>query len=156
LRAFLPTLLGTALFAATLVLALLRFTTVATPRLVAFDIIKYANAQRAVASRFLGGKSTEEIAPILLEVSKKTRETISEVAGPGALVVIRQAVVQGETRDITDEVLRRLGLPTDVPTADPTRHALDVAPTLLGHSPTFVTDPIPKEALKSEQSEGLP
>ena len=154
-----PALLGTALFAATLVLVLLRYTAVAAPPVVVFDIIKYANAQRAVASRFLGSKNTEEVAPILMEVSKKTRDTIREVAGTNTLVVIRQAVVLGETRDITDEVLKRLGLPTDVPTADPTRHALDVAPTLLGHSPVFSGEDGPRpttDDTKARQSAGLP
>jgi hypothetical protein len=151
-----PLVLGSALIAATLVLAFLRFTTVAAPPVVVFDIIKYTNAQRAVASRFLGGKNSEEVAPILLAVSKKTRDTIASVAGPGTLVMIRQAVVQGEARDITDEVLKRLGLPTDVPTADPTHRALDIAPTMLGHDPTYSPDPVTRDDIKAKQSAGLP
>lgn len=160
LAANLPALLGTALFAATLVLMLLRFTSVATPPVVVFDIIKYANAQRAVASRFLASKNSEEVAPILMDVSKKTRDTIREVAGSNTVVLIRQSVVQGETRDITDEVLKRLGLPTDVPTADPTRHTLDVAPTLLGHGPLLPSgeesNPRTVDDGKARQSAGLP
>ena len=138
--ALLPFLLGTALVTATLVLVVVRFTSAASPRVVVFDIIKYTNAQRAVASKFLGGKNSEEAAPLLIEVGKRTRATITEVAGPGTLVVIRQSILQGEGRDITDEVLKKLGLPTDVPTADPARYAMDVAPTLLGSGPRYYSD----------------
>lgn|GEM_PF-4136790 len=138
--ALVPQLLGAALLSAALVLVVMRTTGFGTPPVVVFDIIKYANAQRAVASKFITGKGAEEAAPLLLEVSRRTREVIAEVAGPGTLVVIRQSVVQGEMRDITDEVLTRLGLPTDVPTADPTRHVLDIAPTLLGVGPKIVIE----------------
>lgn len=130
-----PHLIGSSLIAATLVVLVLRLTGSAAPPIVVFDVIRYANAQRAVASRFLTGKGAEEVAPLLLDVSKRTRSVIHQVAGPNTIVVIRQAVVQGEMRDITDEVLTRLGLPTNVPTADPTRHLLEVAPTLLGVGP---------------------
>jgi len=44
-----------------------------------------------------------------LDVSKRTRSVIHAVAGPNTIVSFRQAVVQGEMRDITDEVLTRLG-----------------------------------------------
>jgi hypothetical protein len=130
-----PQLISSSLIAAALVVMVMRVTGSASPPIVVFDVVKYANAQRALASKFLTGKGVEEVAPLLMDVSKRTRSVIHAVAGPNTVVVIRQAVVQGEMRDITDEVLTRLGLPTNVPTADPTRHVLEMAPTLLGVGP---------------------
>ena len=147
-----PQLLGASLLAATLVLVVLRFTSMGTPSLVTFDVIKYANSQRAVASKFISdAHAADQAAPLLLEVSKRARDVITEIAGPGTLVVLRQSVVQGETRDITDEVLIRLGLPTDVPTADPSRLVLDIAPTMLGTGPRMQLPESPRPARSSEE-----
>lgn len=149
--ALVPQLLGAALLAATLVLVVLRYSALGAPSVVVFDVIKYANSQRAVASKFVIGKdAVDEAAPLLLDVSQRTRDVIREVAGANTLVVIRQAVVQGEMRDITDEVLERLGMPVDVPTTDPTKYVLDIAPTMLGTGPrldaiTVSPRPAPKE-----------
>lgn len=135
-----------AFIAATLVLGVMRFTSLGTPEVVVFDVIKYANAQRAVASKFLvDHEAITEAAPLLLDLSRRTRQTITAVAGPHTLVVIRQAVVQGELRDITDEVLLELGLPTDVPTADPSRLVIDIAPTVLGAGPRIQVPARPEE-----------
>lgn len=149
--AALSQLLGAALIAATLVLIVMRFTSLGTPAVVVFDVIKYANAQRAVASRLLVDRqAADDAAPILLEVSKRARAVIREVAGEGTLVLLRQTVVQGEMRDITDEVLTRLGLPTDVPTADPSKLVLDIAPTMLGAGPRMQIPDLPKPAVSSD------
>jgi hypothetical protein len=149
-----PQVISSSLIAAALVVVVMRLTGAASPPVVVFDIVKYANAQRALASRFLTGKGVEEAAPILVEVSKRTRSVIHELAGPDTVVVVRQAVVQGEMRDITDEVLTRLGLPTNVPTADPTRHVLEMAPTLLGVGPISGDDGRNRAAV--EQAATLP
>ncbi len=56
-------------------------------------------------------------------------------------MVVRQAVISGTARDITDDVLREFGLPTNVPTVttDTSRAAKDslsdLAPSDLGFSP---------------------
>ena len=77
------------------------------PEVVVFDVVKLTNAQRAVASRFLKQSEDQGAAgEILLNVSERTREVIQDVAGEGTLVMLKQAVVQGHERDITDEVLR--------------------------------------------------
>lgn len=145
--------LAAGLLAATLVIVVMRLTGLGTPEVVVFDVIKYANAQRAVASKFLvDPQAADEAAPLLLELSKRARETINEVAGPNTLVVLRQAVVQGETRDITDEVLTRLGLPTDVPTANPSRLVLDIAPTILGAGPRIEIPDVPTRSGDTAQS----
>jgi hypothetical protein len=147
-----PQLLGASLLAATLVLLVLRFTNMGSPSLVTFDVIKYANAQRAVASKFISDlHAADQAAPLLLEISKRARAVINEVAGPQTLVVLSQSVVQGQTRDITDEVLTRLGLPTDVPTADPSRLVLDIAPTLLGAGPRMQLPESDRPAHSSEE-----
>lgn len=137
LKVLLPYLVVTALVAATLVLAVMKFTGQgpgSAPHLnaVVFDIIKLANAQRAVASAMI--KSDEagaESAQLLLDVSKRTRAAIVKVAGPGTLVLIKQGVVSPELKDITNDVLEELGLPTTVPTQDTMGYLTDVAPTYL-------------------------
>lgn len=134
-----PYLAGTALVAAVLGLGLQHLIPSSigrAPSVASFDVIKYTNAQRAVASAFL--KPSGDISrasEVLLKLPDRTRKAIADAAGPGTLVLLKQAVVQGQTRDITDEVLTKLGLPTNVPTADATAYTLDVAPTMLP-SPT--------------------
>lgn len=133
LKLLAPYLAATA--AATLLAAavLVRFMPAASisVSVVTFDVLKFTNAQRAIASTFL--KPDADISKaneVLLKLPERTREVIAEVAGSGTLVVIKQAVVQGQTTDITDEVLKQLGLPTNVPTSDATAYNLDVAPTM--------------------------
>lgn len=137
LKVLLPYLVITALVAATLVLAVLKFTGVGggqsgPANTVVFDVIKLANAQRAIASALIkqDEKSTEN-AQLLLDVSKRTREVIAKVAGPNTLVLVKQGVVSPEMRDITDEVLTELGLPLKVPTQDTMTYLTDIAPTYL-------------------------
>ena len=100
------------------------------PSVVSFDVIKFLNAQRAVASNFSSPNSaaSSEAAEIFAQLSSRTKSTIAEVAGPNTLVVLKQAIVQGQSRDITDAVLSKLGLPTDTPTQDATV-LLDPVPT---------------------------
>lgn len=115
----LPYLVGTLVLSCLLIVALLKYSPLITasvePRVVTFDSIKYINAQRAIMSKYL--KGTEETAPeVINQLSERSKKAISKIAGPNTLVVLRQAVVQGDTHDITDEVLKELGLPVDVPT----------------------------------------
>lgn len=100
------------------------------PKVVSFDIIKFLNSQRAIASQFMTPNSpgATESAEIFASLSDRTRSTIAAVAGPDTLVIIKQAVVQGQTLDITDQVLERLNLPIAVPTQDP-GVLLDPTPT---------------------------
>ena len=130
-----PFLALTALLTIGATLLLVRFLPSAVTQpsvsIVTFDVIKFTNAQRAVASAFVSPNADQVRAnELLLNLSERTRAAISDVAGAGTLVVVQQAVVQGATRDITTEVLKKLGLPTNVPTADATRYSLDVAPTM--------------------------
>ena len=87
------------------------------PRIVTFDVLKYENAERAAAMKLMGRGGTGAVAPMLSYMSGRLRTAIRKAAGPGTLVVVSEAVVQGQTRDITDRVLKSLGLPTQVPTA---------------------------------------
>lgn len=106
------------------------------PAVVSFDIIKFMNSQRAVASAFLGpNQDFSAASEALHRLPERTRAAIAEAAGEGVLVIVKQAVVQGQTRDITDDVLRRLGLPTDVPTSDGVSYQIDIAPTILFRPP---------------------
>lgn len=101
------------------------------PAVVTFDTVKYTNATRAVASQFLKNDAGGEPAAILLNLPERVRASIGKIAGPGTVVMLKQTVVQGAVEDITDAVLKDLGLPTNVPTQDPTAFALDQAPTQL-------------------------
>jgi hypothetical protein len=137
LKVLLPYLAVTALVAATLVLAVLKVTGVGSSvggrqNAVVFDVIKLANAQRAVASAMIKpSEEASENAQLLLDVSKRTRAAIVKVAGENTLVLVKQGVVSPELPDITEDVLKELGLPTKVPTQDTMTYLTDVAPTYL-------------------------
>lgn len=76
---------------------------------------KIVNAQQVIAGR-VAGKDVSA-APWMATIhsaSQQLRETIREVAGANAIVVVSPAVIQG-AHDITSEVMRRLGLPTNLP-----------------------------------------
>jgi hypothetical protein len=106
-------------------------------RVVVFDVVKLANAQRRVASTFLGrdAAAAGEQAALLLDIQERTHSVIRQVAGPGTIVLVKQAVIHTELDDITDAVLKQLKLPTDVPTQDPSNSGIDFAPTILGMTP---------------------
>jgi hypothetical protein len=103
-----------------------------TPRVVTFDPVKFANAQRAAASIMMVHPSADQ-SLTMTEVAKQAEPVIQEEAH-GALVLVKQAVVvpQG-IPDITDAVLTHFGLPTQVPTVttDPGNNPPleDIAPT---------------------------
>lgn len=105
----------------------------AASHIVTFDPVKLGNAERMVASQMLGSVADQgknDPALILMQASKHTQAVIREVAGPDTIVLVKQAVVQGQVPDITDQVLTRLGLPTKVPTVSLT--VSETAPTTLG------------------------
>ena len=118
--------LAIALVASCLTLLALKFSGLLRPpqvRVVTFDVLKYENAERDAAMKLMGQGGSGSVAPMLSYVSKRLRSAIRQAAGPDTLVVLSQAVVQGQTRDITDQVLKNLGLPTNVPTAAPIQPA---------------------------------
>ena len=85
---------------------------------VSFDVVKLANAQRKLSLASNLNPDTDILVQ-LKRVGTKTQKIISEVAGPNTIVVVKQAVVsQVNVPDITDEVLKRLDLPTNVKSAD--------------------------------------
>lgn len=91
-------------------------------RIVTVDVAQLLNAQRRLASGILQGRkdAEAEIISSLQTVSARLYDTIEEVAGPGTLVVVKQAVVvPAGTEDITVRVMERLNLPQDVPTINP-------------------------------------
>lgn len=116
--------LAIAVLASSITLVALKFGGLLSPpavRVVTFDVLKYENAERAQAMKLMGESGAGAVAPMLSYVSKRLRVAIQAAAGPGTLVVLSQAVVQGQTRDITDQVLQELGLPTKVPTSSPVK-----------------------------------
>lgn len=152
LRLLGPYLAASAVATAVLVLSVQRFVPIASPvvtvSVVSFDVLKYTNSQRAVASSFIRAGADITVAnELLLNLPTRTRSAIRDIAGPGTLVVVKQAVVQGQTTDITDAVLTELGLPLNVPTSDAAAYSLDVAPTnLFGmpRGPTREPEPTPR------------
>lgn len=87
-------------------------------RIVLIDVAKLMNAQRSLASQLIGGDNPA-VASTIAQVGNRTLDVIRRVAGTNAIVLVKQAVVTttgAALPDITAEVLKRLGLPTDVPT----------------------------------------
>lgn len=147
LGTLLPYLIGTCLFTIAVMVSILRFvpsnvlTPVYTeaPAIVTFDVVKYMNAQRAVASAFLKPDHDKQaINELLVGLSDRARDAILSQAGPGTIVLLKQTVVQGQFKDITDDVLRELRLPVkEVPTSDGVDYVLDHAPTMMLSVPTM-------------------
>jgi hypothetical protein len=156
LKVLLPYLAVTALVAATLVLGVLKVTGFGAsmggrPRAVVFDVVKLANSQRAIASAMIKpGEAAAENAQLLLDVSKRTHGAIVKVAGENTLVLVKQGVVSPELPDITDDVLKELGLPTSVPTQDTMTYLTEIAPTYL----SMVNQPKKESAAMPPQSTG--
>jgi hypothetical protein len=97
-------------------------------RLVILDAVRLVNAQRA-AIPALAKQGNGDPTLGMLQIGRQIEPTIKEIAGPGVIVVLKQAVVyDGGAEDITDRVLEKLGLPTNVPTMDLSSY-LDIAPT---------------------------
>jgi hypothetical protein len=99
--------------------------------IVTFDPVRFNNAQRAAAS-ILIMRPDADAALTMTQVAKQAENVIREEAH-GAVVLVRQTVVAPDgIPDITEAVLNRFGLPTNVPTitTDVKLDALeDVAPT---------------------------
>lgn len=136
LKSAAPMLLLSALISAALVLGVLKLSGNMGGRgnmnVAVFDVVKFANAQRALASRFIGRtENATEGGTLLLQLGAKTNAAIEKAAGAGTLVLVKQGVVSTGQVDITDAVLTELGLPTNVPTAEPMKYLNEVAPTML-------------------------
>lgn len=101
-----------------------------SPTIVVFDPVKFLNAQRAAAA-IMATNPNAEMSLTLTQVAKQAEEVIAEEAN-GALVLVKQAVVgASQYPDLTDRVLRRFGLETNVPTVTikPGLSMSDIAPT---------------------------
>lgn len=106
---------GVLAFAASQALPIKNISFSGAPRIVAFDPVKFLNAQRAAAS-ILAVRPSADLALTMTQVAKQSEAVILEEAN-GAIVVVKQAlVVPDSVEDITDSVLRRFGLSTEVPT----------------------------------------
>lgn len=85
------------------------------PNIVLFDPVKFTNAQRAAVS-LLQMNQNADLALTMTQVARHAEAVIREEA-KGAIVLVRQTVVApGDLVDITDAVLTRFGLSTNVPT----------------------------------------
>lgn len=95
---------------------------------VTIDALKIVNAERSVASKMFQNKGGDSDAIIsMTQFGKNVTAVIRQVAN-GRMVIVRQAVVDSQLPDITDEVLTDLGLPKGVPTVDAMKH-IEMAPT---------------------------
>lgn len=122
-------------------------------RIVSVDVVRILNGQRALASQLMGDNPNTESATLLQKSGNRANAIIREVAGPKAIVLVKQAVVSwpdGQLNDITDEVLRRLGLPEDAPTLDISR-SLRVLPTQMAADQRMVEAKAKSEALRKKQ-----
>lgn len=118
LMTLLPYLIGTILITMLATITIVKYTGIGGAKrvdVVTFDTLKYVNAQRLVFSKYIAG--VDKSAPEVINgLSDRARASITKIAGPNTLVVLKQSVVQGDGYDITDLVLADLGLPTTVPT----------------------------------------
>lgn len=95
-----------------------------SPRVVVFDPVKFTNAQRAAASLLVASPNAD-LTLTMTQVAKHAEAVIREEAGD-ALVLVKQAVVAPEGMvDITDRVIERFGLPSNVPTITTSPNTLD-------------------------------
>jgi hypothetical protein len=98
---------------------------------VVFDPVRFVNAQRAAAS-ILATRPNADLTLTMTQVAKQAEAVITEEAN-GSVVLVRQAVVVPDgLRDITDDVLKRFGLPTNVPTINASASSMtldNLAPT---------------------------
>lgn len=78
-------------------------------RIYVFNLIKYKNATKKILQR----DGSDDSIVFATSNNQRLSQVIKDVAGNN-LVVIRQAVLSGNYVDITDTVLNKLGLPTDV------------------------------------------
>lgn len=128
------------------------FKSLNAPKVVVFDITKYVNAQRSIASNYLTNDPSKmaQTNELLMGLSDRTKAAIDKFAGPGTLVMVKQGVVSGEMDDITDKVLNEVGLSVKVPTEDAVRAVLNPVQTqsLVKDGPK-----INELAKKREQSE---
>lgn len=88
---------------------------------VTFDTVKYINARRQMVTQLLGKNDAkkQEAISVLAGVQKTTMPLIKKIAD-GRLVIVKQAlVIDGQVPDITDQVLKKLGLPVNAATVQP-------------------------------------
>lgn len=107
---------------------------IGSPRVVVFDPVKFTNAQRAAASLLVASPNAD-LTLTMTQVAKHAEAVIREEAGD-ALILVKQAVVAPDGMlDITDRVLERFGLPTNVPTITTSPNSIDsLTPTDLAFS----------------------
>jgi hypothetical protein len=96
-------------------------------RIVTVDLVRILNSERKALPQ-LAKQSGGDPTLAILRIGRAIEPTVKEVAGPGTVVLVKQAVVDANLPDITDAVLGKLGLPLHAPTINLTRGLLP-APT---------------------------
>jgi hypothetical protein len=100
------------------------------PKIVTLDAVRLVNAERAALSGMLGAHAShDDIALRMLHIGRSVKATVRKVAGPGVIVLVKQAVVAGSVPDITPQVLKDLGLPLHAPTINLAKY-INQAPTM--------------------------
>lgn len=123
--------------------------------IVVFDPVKFANAQRATASLLLKSP-TADMSFALTQVAQQAEAVIAEEAH-GAIVLVRQAVVlPDQYPDITLAVIRRFGLPENVPTVSTAPNAaaqelLEITPTNAAYSAAQADEQVRMDALQQQR-----
>lgn len=88
--------------------------------IVVVDVARLLNAQRRMAVQIGQPNEPSDAVSTVARAGRQASAVIREVAGPNAIVIVRQAVVSwpGKIPDITDEVVDLLGLPADTATIE--------------------------------------
>lgn len=157
LQVLLPYLIVTAIASIVTTLAVLRFAPVAIikPSVVVFDVVKLANAERAIASNIIAkNDKSQDSSVILAQVGKRAESSISKIAGPNTIVLVKQAVVGYNLPDITDAVLKDLDLPLDSKTYNTSDVVLKPTPDGLLNSPVVTNTDLMEGLTKKSASQG--
>jgi hypothetical protein len=110
-----------------------------SPKIYTVNLVNIMRAQTFLAGKSLqAGLSTKQWMSSVSHQSPLIRQSITDLVGKKAVVIVSPAVIQGAV-DITDKVLVKLGLPTQLPAA-----LMNVSGTLT--PPTVSTHSIKKEA----------
>lgn len=83
-------------------------------KIVTIDLGKILFSQSSMAGRNIANDRIKPWMSTIKEASKDLRHIIAEIAGKNTLVIVSPAVVQGAA-NITNTVLAKLNLPTNVP-----------------------------------------
>ena len=89
-----------------------RFIPANSQQIVVFDVHKYVNAQRHILGKITGEVDLDGVS-LVTSSSSNLNKILREVVSQNTVILVKSAVVNNLHLDITDDVLKVLGLPTE-------------------------------------------